>query len=144
MKKHSIFAKALSVFTVAAILSSLCLFSVSASAEEISVGSPNYISYNKDFYNANTELCNTLVQGMENLQNEIDIEKYQLSINDVKSAMRTVSETSPELFYVSKTTYSLAIGTAWQGLCQNTPTQTLRLKQCVKSLIKGQLKFFQK
>ena len=111
MKKHSIFAKALSVFTVAAILSSLCLFSVSASAEEISVGSPNYISYNKDFYNANTELCNTLVQGMENLQNEIDIEKYQLSINDVKSAMRTVSETSPELFYVSKTTYSLAIGT---------------------------------
>lgn len=28
MKKHSIFAKALSVFTVAAILSSLCLFSV--------------------------------------------------------------------------------------------------------------------
>lgn len=111
MKKHSIFAKALSVFTVAAILSSLCLFSVSASVEEISVGSPNYISYNKDFYNANTELCNTLAQGMENLQNEIDIEKYQLSINDVKSAMRTVSETSPELFYVSKTTYSLAIGT---------------------------------
>lgn len=80
MKKHSIFAKALSVFTVAAILSFLCLFSVSASAEEISVGSPNYISYNKDFYNANTELCNTLVQGMENLQNEIDIEKYQLTM----------------------------------------------------------------
>lgn len=112
MKKHSCCLKIMSVITAVAITVSVNVFTLSASAAEISVGSPNCISYNQDFYNTNSELCNTLANGMENLQSEIDIEKYKLSINDVKSAMRTVSETSPELFYVSKTTYSLAVGTS--------------------------------
>ena len=110
MKKHSRLYKMLSVFSALAITAPMFVISASASVNDSSVGSPNYISYNQDFYNSNSELCNTLIDSMENLNSEIDVEKYQLSINDIKKAMRTVSEISPDLFYVSKTTYGLAIG----------------------------------
>lgn len=110
MKKHSRLYKMLSVFSALAITAPMFVISVSASVNDSSVGNPNYISYNQDFYNSNSELCNTLIDSMENLNSEIDVEKYQLSINDIKKAMRTVSEISPDLFYVSKTTYGLAIG----------------------------------
>ena len=110
MKKHSRLFKMLSVFSALAITAPMFVISASASVNDSSVGNPNYISYNQDFYNSNSELCNTLIDSMENLNSEIDVEKYQLSINDIKKAMRTVSEISPDLFYVSKTTYGLAIG----------------------------------
>lgn len=110
MKKHSRLYKMLSVFSALVITAPMFVISVSASVNDSSVGNPNYISYNQDFYNSNSELCNTLIDSMENLNSEIDVEKYQLSINDIKKAMRTVSEISPDLFYVSKTTYGLAIG----------------------------------
>lgn len=110
MKKHSHLYKMLSVFSALAITAPMFVISASASVNDSSVGNPNYISYNQDFYNSNSELCNTLIDSMENLNSEIDVEKYQLSINDIKKAMRTVSEISPDLFYVSKTTYGLAIG----------------------------------
>ena len=104
MKKHSRLYKMLSVFSALAITAPMFVISASASVNDSSVGNPNYISYNQDFYNSNSELCNTLIDSMENLNSEIDVEKYQLSINDIKTAMRTVLEISPDLFYVSKTT----------------------------------------
>lgn len=99
MKKHSRLYKMLSVFSALAITAPMFVISASASVNDSSVGNPNYISYNQDFYNSNSELCNTLIDSMENLNSEIDVEKYQLSINDIKTAMRTVSEISPDLFY---------------------------------------------
>lgn len=74
----------LSVFSALAITVPMFVISASASVNDSSVGSPNYISYNQGFYNSNSELCNTLIDSMENLNSEIDVEKYQLSINDIK------------------------------------------------------------
>lgn len=84
MKKHSRLYKMLSVFSALAITAPMFVISASASVNDSSVGKPNYISYNQDFYNSNSELCNTLIDSMENLNSEIDVEKYQLSINDIK------------------------------------------------------------
>lgn len=145
MKKHSRLYKMLSVFSALAITAPMFVISASASVNDSSVGNPNYISYNQDFYNSNSELCNTLIDSMENLNSEIDVEKYQLSINDIKKAMRTVSEISPGLFYVSKTTYGLAIGSC---VARVIPTyiyiQTNRLYKCEASLKARQMKFLQK
>lgn len=74
----------LSVFSALAITAPMFVISASASVNDFSVDNPNYISYNQDFYNSNSELCNTLIDSMENLNSEIDVEKYQLSINDIK------------------------------------------------------------
>lgn len=86
MKKHSRLYKMLSVFSALAITAPMFVISASASVNDSSVGNPNYISYNQDFYNSNSELCNTLIDSMENLNSEIDVEKYQLSINDIKKS----------------------------------------------------------
>ena len=61
MKKHSRLYKMLSVFSALAITAPMFVISASASVNDSSVGNPNYISYNQDFYNSNSELCNTLI-----------------------------------------------------------------------------------
>ena len=139
MKKHSRLYKMLSVFSALAITAPMFVISASASVNDSSVGNPNYISYNQDFYNSNSELCNTLIDSMENLNSEIDVEKYQLSINDIKKAMRTVSEISPDLFYVCLLYTSDA---ADEFL--HIYIQTNRLYKCEASLKARQMKFLQK
>ena len=111
MKRYSSLRKVISVLTAIVITAPVCVINATALSQDTVSENQNCIAYNQDFYNANTELCNTIKEGMQNMQTEIDIEKYQLTINDVKTAMRTVTEMNPELFYVSKTTFSCAVGT---------------------------------
>lgn len=89
----------------------MCVMSASAHSDSSTSDKTNYITYNQSFYNANSELCDTLAEGMLNIQSQINIEKFKVSINDVKIAMRIVSEIYPELFYINKTTFSCAVGT---------------------------------
>lgn len=110
MKKHISLYRILSVLTAVAITATMCITTASAAAQDAQDQTRHCITYNQDFYNANSELCDTIAFGMQNMQSEIDVEKYQLSIEDIKKAMRTVSEMNPQLFYVSKTTFSCAIG----------------------------------
>lgn len=110
MKKHKVILKLISILTAVTIIIPMSIISVSANTDSSVTNNSDYITYNQSFYSDNQELCDTLANGMLNLKSEINIEKFKASIDDVKAAMRTVSEIYPELFYVSKTTFSCAIG----------------------------------
>lgn len=110
MKKHNYFNKIMSVITAVAITLPMCMLTVSASAYTVPEECPNCISFNTHFYRANNELCDTLANGMKKLETEIDIERFNASVDKVKSAMRVASEMHPELFYISKTTFGIIMG----------------------------------
>lgn len=70
----------------------------------------DYITYNKELYDENKELCDRLSQGMENFESEINIKDFKISVSEkerMRYIMKTVLRKNPQLFYVDYTKYML-------------------------------------
>lgn len=69
-----------------------------------------YITYNKELYESNKELCDRLADGMKNFEEQIYIGDFKItSTEKMKYLMKTVLRKHPELFFVDTTQYILGL-----------------------------------
>lgn len=82
--------------------SSAVLFCNTASAAEDNF---DYITYNKNLYEDNRELCERIIDGMKNFDEQIYIGDFKNDGKKLKYIIKTVLRMHPELFYVDPTRY---------------------------------------
>ena len=69
-----------------------------------------YITYNKELYDSNRELCERIVDGMKNCTEMIYVGDFYVSDRTLmRYIIKTVLRKNPELFYVDPTKYMLGL-----------------------------------
>lgn len=91
------------VILSAILIFSTCTFHVSA----YTAAPEGEINFNVSFYDSHEAACNTVVQGISNLDSQIDLSKYQLSKTEATNIMRTVLTMHPEFFFVDNTRFMI-------------------------------------
>lgn len=67
-----------------------------------------YITYNKELYDSNKELCDRLAEGMNNFSEQIYIGDFHITGKEtMRYILKTVLRKHPELFYIDPTKYML-------------------------------------
>lgn len=67
-----------------------------------------YITYNKELYDSNKDLCDRLAEGMKNFSEQIYIGDFHIANKEtMRYIIKTVIRKHPELFYVDPTKYML-------------------------------------
>lgn len=84
----------------------LCVESVT-SIQTFSLTSDScaYITYNKNLYDNNKALCDTIAEGVANFKTEISLKDFSLKNEDAGYIIKTVVRKHPEFFYVDTTKF---------------------------------------
>lgn len=68
----------------------------------------SYITYNKELYDSNKEMCDRLAEGMKNFSEQIYVGDFHITGKEtMRYIIKTVLRKNPELFYVDPTQYML-------------------------------------
>ena len=119
MKKSSKILKNSLVFMLTFIMafSSMAFaFSNTAFAAESNC---SYITYNKELYENNKDLCDRIAEGMKNFSEQIYVGDFKITAKEtMRYIIKTVIRKHPELFYVDPTQYMLGSdGTCIAVIC---------------------------
>lgn len=108
MKKSSKLLKNSIVFVLTFIMAfSSMTFAISNTAFAAEIDC-SYITYNKELYDSNKELCDRLAEGMTNFSEQIYVGDFHISDKaTMRYIIKTVIRKHPELFYVDPTQYML-------------------------------------
>lgn len=107
MSRTKILLKKALVFTLAFVLSTSMLSVLSVTnASAVSAECAN-ITYNKNLYDKYQAVCERLVQGMENFEEQIYVGDFNLPREDTPYIIKTVIRKHPELFYIDTSKYML-------------------------------------
>ena len=108
MKKSSKLLKNSIVFVLTFIMAfSSMTFAISNTAFAAEIDC-SYITYNKELYDSNKELCERLAEGMTNFSEQIYVGDFHIKDKaTMRYIIKTVIRKHPELFYVDPTQYML-------------------------------------
>lgn len=68
----------------------------------------SYITYNKELYESNKDLCDRLAEGMKNFSEQIYVGDFHIKDKEImRYIIKTVIRKHPDLFYVDPTKYML-------------------------------------
>lgn len=96
--------KHMAVSAISIVLSTILMLSVcTVPVAAYTAASKGTITFNMSFYDSHRAACETLAQGISNLDEQVDLSKYQLSKTEATNLMRTVLVMHPEFFFVDNT-----------------------------------------
>lgn len=108
MKKSSEILKKLFVFMLTFVMAFSSMIFVSSDIAFAAGSDCSYITYNKELYESNKDLCDRLADGMKNLDEQIYIGDFHITDKEtLRYIIKTVIRKHPELFYVDPTQYRL-------------------------------------
>ena len=97
-KTTKFFKKTISIMIAFMIvISSLCIIS---SSTAFAAESESYITYDKEIYDENKAVCDTIAEGISNLEDEIYIGDFGILKGNLQYIIKTVIRMHPEFFYL--------------------------------------------
>ena len=97
-KTTKFFKKTLSIMIAFMIvISSLCIIS---SSTAFAAESESYITYDKEIYDENKAVCDTIAEGISNFEDKIYIGDFGILKGNLQYIIKTVIRMHPEFFYL--------------------------------------------